>query len=213
MLAAGFVDTLLAHFGYAAVAALILLESLGVPLPGETILLAAAVYSGATEHLSIVAIVIIAGAAATAGNLIGFGIGYAGGYRLLVRYGPRLHIHTARIKLARYLFAEHGVWIVLVGRFIAVLRTYAALLAGTARMPLAPFIACTVISSAAWAALFGFGSFYLGTRLTAAGSSAEWLLLGVAAIVVVAIAVAIHRGEGRLIARAEARYPGPLEAP
>ena len=213
MLAAGLVDDLLHRFGYTAVAAVILLESLGIPVPGETILIAAAVYAGVTGRLSPLAIVVVAATAAAVGNLLGYAIGHWGGYRLLIRYGHRLRMNEGRIKLARYLFAEHGVWIILAGRFVAVLRTYAALLAGTARMPVLRFSLCTLVSSAAWAALYGSGGYYLGSRITAIGSSVGWALLAVAVVLIAAIGYAIHRSEHRLIRRAEARYPGPIDAP
>jgi membrane protein DedA with SNARE-associated domain len=125
----------LAAYGYLAVFAFVGIESLGVPIPGETMLLTAAIYAGTTGNLSIALVIAAAVAGAIIGDNIGFGIGYLGGYRLLVRYGKYLRLDQARLKVGRYVFYRHGGKVVFFGRFVSVLRTYAAFLAGTNRMP------------------------------------------------------------------------------
>jgi membrane protein YqaA with SNARE-associated domain len=135
LLATSFIDRFLGQFGYAAVFGFVGIESLGVPFPGETMLISAALYAGATHNLSIVGVIVTAAAGAIVGDNIGFGVGHWGGYRLLLRYGHYIRLHEGRVKLARYLFQQHGGKVVFFGRFVSVLRTYAAFLAGTARMP------------------------------------------------------------------------------
>src|SRR6202011_3285994 len=140
-LATSFIDDFLSRFGYAAVFAFVGIESLGIPFPGETMLISAALYAGATHNLNIAGVIVAAAAGAIIGDNIGFGIGHWGGYRLLLRYGRYIRLHEGRVKLARYLFQQHGGKVVFFGRFVSVLRTYAAFLAGTARMPWPRFLA------------------------------------------------------------------------
>src|SRR6202790_5906633 len=108
LLAAGFIDSFLAQFGYAAVFGFVGIESLGIPFPGETMLVAAALYAGTTHQLNIAGIVIAAAPGAIIGDNIGFGIGHWGGYRLLIRYRRYIRLDAGRVKLARYLFMRHG---------------------------------------------------------------------------------------------------------
>ena len=121
-------------YGYWAVFLAVGLESLGVPIPGETTLIAAALYAGSTHRLNFVTLGIVAAAAAIVGDNIGYLIGRFGGYRLLRRYGHYVRVDEAKLKVGRYLFDRHGGKVVFFGRFISVLRTYAAFLAGVNMM-------------------------------------------------------------------------------
>ncbi len=107
---------LLASYGYLAVLLFVAIESTGIPFPGETMLLVAAA-SGAIL-----------------GDNLGFWVGHERGYRLLRRYGRYIHVEERRLKLGQYLFLKHGGKVVFFGRFVAVLRAWAAFLAGTNRM-------------------------------------------------------------------------------
>lgn len=121
-------------FGYVAVGLVVGVESIGVPFPGESTLIAAALYAGATHHLNIVVVIIVAATGAIVGDNIGFLIGREIGLPLLVRYGRYIRMSPARIKLGQYLFLRHGGKVVFFGRIIALLRALAAFLAGTNRM-------------------------------------------------------------------------------
>src|SRR5690349_3253336 len=132
---------LLAQWGYAAVFAFVMVESLGVPFPGETMVIVASLYAGSTHRLSIWLIWAVAAAGAVIGDNIGFGVGHWGGYRLLVRYGPKVRLDEAKVKVGRLVFDRQGGKVVFFGRFVSVLRTYAAFLAGTNRMHWARFFA------------------------------------------------------------------------
>src|SRR5256714_10039920 len=105
---ASVLDDLLSNFGYLAVFALIGIESLGIPAPGETMLVTAAVYAGATGNLVIEGVIAAAIAGAVIGDNIGYAVGRRGGYRLLLRHGPKLRIKESHLKVARYVFERHG---------------------------------------------------------------------------------------------------------
>ena len=133
----GWITQLVGSYGYYAVFTLIALESMGIPLPGETALITAALYSGTTHHLNIAALAATAAAAAVIGDNAGYWIGRTGGLRLAERYGRLVGLDRAKLKVGRYLFARHGVKVVFAGRFIAVLRTFAAFFAGVEQDALA----------------------------------------------------------------------------
>ena len=210
---ASLVDTLLGRFGYAAVFAFVGIESLGIPVPGETMLVAAALYAGATHQLDIVVVVVVAASGAVIGDNIGFLIGHWGGYRLLTRYGHLVRLHEGRVKLARYLFLRHGGKVVFFGRFISVLRTYAAFLAGTARMSWPVFVVFNFSGGVVWAVAWGVGAYYAGDRIQKLSTPVNVGLGIVALVVVVALILLLRRNERRLTAEAERAIPGPLEAP
>ena len=199
-----------AHYGYLAVFAIVGLESLGVPLPGETTLIAAALYAGATHKLSIVAVIAAASAGAIVGDNLGYAIGHWGGFRLLVRFGGRIGFNAGRIKIARYLFQRFGGPVVFFGRFVSILRTYAAFLAGTTRMRWRRFIAYNAAGGVLWATLYGTAAYVLGK---AVDTFSRPLTVGFAIAGVGAILVGlffVRRGEERLLASAEEAFPGPL---
>jgi membrane protein DedA with SNARE-associated domain len=198
--------------GYLAVFALVGLESFGVPVPGETVLIIAGTYAGATHHLSLFLVVGAAAAGAIIGDTIGFWIGDTGGYRLLRRYGRFIRIDEAKIKVAKLLFAQHGGKVVFFGRFVAVLRTYAAFLAGTTRMRYRRFLFYNATGGILWACAFGIGSYFFGHTLQQISSWLTIVLVGLAVGVVVVSVLVVRRGTAALIDRAEAAYPGPLEA-
>jgi membrane protein DedA with SNARE-associated domain len=126
----------IAAYGYWAVLVLVGLESMGLPLPGETALIAAAVYAGTRRELNVAGVIAVASIGAVIGDNIGYEIGRRLGFPLLVRYGSRIGLDERRLKLGQYLFRRHGGSIVFFGRFVAFLRTFTALLAGANRMPL-----------------------------------------------------------------------------
>jgi membrane protein DedA with SNARE-associated domain len=128
------IGSLIESYGYLAVFVLVGVESLGIPLPGETALITAAIYAGHTHRLNPWLIFLVASAAAIIGDNIGYWIGDKGGYRLARRYGSKVRLDERKLKIARYLFDRHGGKVVFFGRFVSVLRTYAAFLAGTSKM-------------------------------------------------------------------------------
>ncbi len=137
----GDIPRLLSTYGYGAVAGITALESAGLPLPGETTLVAAAIVAGTTHTLNIWIVVAAAAGGAIIGDNVGFLIGRRIGYWLLTRYGRYLRISDTHIKVGQYLFIRHGGKVVFFGRFVALLRALAALLAGTNQMTWPRFLA------------------------------------------------------------------------
>ena len=129
----GTLTNLLQAYGYIVLFVFVGLESLGIPLPGETTLVTAAAFA-ASGHLSIYRVVIVAAAAAILGDNGGYWIGRGGGLRLVKRYGRIPHIDEGKMERAHQFFDRHGAKTVFMGRFIALLRILAAYLAGVNRM-------------------------------------------------------------------------------
>ena len=103
-------------------------------MPGETVLVSAALYAGSTNRLAIASVILVAATAATVGGTIGYVVGRFIGIPLLLRYGRNVRFDERRLRLGQYLFLRHGGKIVFFGRFVALLRTFAAMLAGANRM-------------------------------------------------------------------------------
>src|SRR5258708_16047428 len=161
---------LVQSYGYYAVFALIALESLGIPLPGESALIAAALYAGTTHHLNITALAAVAVSAAVIGDNAGYWVGRTGGRRLAERYGRYVRLDRAKLKVGRYLFARHGGKVVFFGRFVALLRTYAAFFARGSRMRWSPFLLANAAGGLLWAGRYAFGAYALG-RARSSGRS------------------------------------------
>ena len=207
------IDGLITSYGYLAVFGLVAIESLGVPLPGETALIAAGTYAGTTHRLNPWLIFAVASVAAIVGDNIGFWIGDKGGYRLAYRYGRKVRLDEQKLKIARYLFDRHGPKVVFFGRFISVLRTYAAFLAGTSQMRWRRFLPANASGGIIWAGIYTWAAYLAGNTLKRASGTIN-LVLGIGAVVAIIVTLLLVRRElGKLAARAEAAYPGPLEPP
>ena len=205
------ISNLIASYGYWAVFLLVGAESLGIPLPGETALITAAIYAGHTHWLSPWLIFAVAAAGAIIGDNIGYWIGDKGGYRLARRYGPKVRLDERKLKVARYLFDAHGGKVVFFGRFVSILRTYAAFLAGTSKMRWRRFFVANASGGIVWAGIYTLAAYLAGTALQQVSGTLNWVLLGVAVVAVVAAILIVRRQTGRLAVRAEAAYPGPLK--
>ena len=203
-------DHLLSQYGYAAVFAFVMVESLGVPFPGETMVIAASLYAGTTHNLVVWLIWAFAAAGAIVGDNIGFGVGYWGGYRILLRYGSKIRLNEAKLKVGRMIFAKHGGKVVFFGRFVSILRTYAAFLAGSNRMPYWRFFAFNASGGIVWSGIYALGFYYAGSALKGARGPVDYGLGAAAVVAVVAFVVWLRRNEKRMEQEAERTYPGPL---
>ena len=152
---------LFARYGYFVIFFGVLLENAGIPVPGETILLAAAALSR-FGHLSIIYVVIVTVAAAVLGDNIGFYIGRRGGRVLLERKGRVLGLTPARLAQFDGFFARHGAKTVFIARFVTGLRVVGAILAGASRLPWGRFLIFNAAGAVAWAATFGTVGYMLG---------------------------------------------------
>lgn len=193
----------IASCGYSAVAIGVALESIGVPFPGETTLIAAALYAGASHRMSIAAVVLAATVGAVCGGSIGFWVGRQFGLPLLLKFGSRVGMTSKRIKISRYLFLLHSGKLVFLGRFLPYLRAIVAFVAGTSGMTWPRFFVFNSVGAAIWATVVGGGAYYLGKHMhlilgptTIAGSLAALALIFAALI-------ALRQQETRLIEKAE----------
>lgn len=204
------VNHLVATYGYTAVVLVTGLEAFGIPIPGETILVAAGTYAGQTHRLSPWLIWLFALVAVEIGSSAGYWVGARGGYRLLRRYGRYIRMNEAEIKVGRYVFDRYGPPVVCVGRFVALLRTYAPFLAGTNRMRWPRFAVWNLVGAVAWSGLWSLLAYYIGSSLKHASKPVDYTVAAVAVVLVVAVIVTVRRQARRLSAIAEEAYPGAL---
>jgi membrane protein DedA with SNARE-associated domain len=155
------IASLLASYGYWAIFVVVALESSGLPLPGETMLVGASIYAKLSGALSIETIIFAAAAGAIVGDNIGYWIGREFGYRALERHGWRVGLGPEKLRLGQYLFYKWGGAIVFFGRFVALLRILAALLAGANRLPVGRFFFFNAAGGVVWALVFGLGAYWL----------------------------------------------------
>jgi membrane protein DedA with SNARE-associated domain len=202
----------IAQYGYFAVFIIVALESAGVPLPGETALVSAAVFAG-QGALNIEAVIAAAAAAAILGDNFGYWVGRDFGFPLIYRFGGVVRIDEGKLKVAQYLFLRHGGKIVFFGRFVAILRTFAAFLAGVNRLPWPRFLLFNALGGVVWAAVFGLGGFFLGVAFETYARPVGLTALGCAVVGAFAASRLIAHHAEALRAKAEAAFPGPLVAP
>ena len=156
------VHALIAGYGLPVLFLLVMAESAGLPLPGETALVTASLYAGSTGHLSIEAVIATAAAGAIIGDNLGFLAGRRFGAGLVSRFGGRIGLTPPRWRLARYLVHRYGVYAVFAGRFIAILRSLAAVVAGAAGMRWPKFFAANAAGAIAWATVYGLAAHSAG---------------------------------------------------
>jgi membrane protein DedA with SNARE-associated domain len=191
---------------YLVVGAIIGIESLGIPLPGEIALVSAALLASRhTLDINPVAV----GAAATIGAIIGDTIGYSIGRRfgmsLFERLGNRFpkHFGPGHVALAKRLFARWGVWAVFIGRFIALLRILAGPLAGALKMRYPHFLAANASGGLLWAGGTTAVVYYAGLAAERWLSRFSWIALVVAVLVGIGMTLLLRERTSRLIAELE----------
>ena len=155
----------IASCGYGAVAIGVALESIGVPFPGETTLIAAALYAGASHRLISLPSFWRRQSAQRAAEALAFGSGRQFGPHLLLKFGSRLGITPRRIKLSQYLFLLHGGKFVLIGRFLPYARAIVSFAAGTSRMTWSRFLVFNSIGATVWSIVVGGGAYHLGKHV------------------------------------------------
>ncbi len=163
--------------GYPAAGLGILIESAGIPFPGEALLLAAAAWAAARHH-SIVLVILFGFIGTTAGADIGYYLGYKGGRPFVERFGSVFRIRPEHIARSELFFARHGDRAVLLARFVLGLRTWGSMLAGMARMPFWRFQLFSAIGGLAWAAIIGVAGYLLGSNLALLGAIIRDIGLG-----------------------------------
>lgn len=178
-------------YGYWVVLVAVALESLGVPFPGETTLLVAAIYAGTTGRLNIVGVIVAAAVGAVLGDNIGYTIGRVGGYPLVRKLTRLLRIEDKSLHYTEAFFARHGNKTVFLGRFFSLLRTYVALFAGINRMPWRSFLVWNALGGITWATLYGLLGYILGHNLALLGTVLRVLGTGGIIVLVVFVVAAV----------------------
>ena len=185
-----------ANVGYAAVFAFIAVETMGIPVPGETALIAGALLAHKGQ-MDIVVLVLIASAAAIVGDNIGFAIGRKGGRKLFLRAGPFYDQRQRMLEVGEPFFAKHGPKAVFLGRWVSGLRIASAWLAGINGMSWPVFLPWNALGGIVWAWVVGFGVYALGQvaqdALTIVGPAAGAIIV----IAFVAFLVIRHRRASR----------------
>ncbi|GAA1189612.1 membrane protein DedA with SNARE-associated domain [Kitasatospora gansuensis] len=155
---------LLDSYGYLAVGVLVFLDNCAIPVPGQTVLVLAAVYAG-TGRLSIAAVLAIALVAAVAGDSLGYLLGRTGGHRLVERWGRYVLLTPARMAHAEEFFARQGVKVVTVARFVDVLRQTNGIVAGTTGMSWQRFLPANVLGAVLWVGVWGSAGYLAGDNI------------------------------------------------
>jgi membrane protein DedA with SNARE-associated domain len=155
---------LISQYGYLGVGGLLLLEDFGIPVPGETVLIAAAFYAGLGD-LNIFIVAIVAFIGAVLGDNIGFAIGEYGGHPLVQKYGKYVFLTPERLHKAEHFFNHHGGKVVTVARFIEGLRQLNGILAGLSDMRWPKFIAFNALGAALWVGTWSLIGYYSGDHI------------------------------------------------
>ena len=161
----GTLTPILNNYGYFAVGGLVLVEDFGIPVPGETILIAASLYAGA-GRLNVVAVGVIAWVCAVLGDNIGFLIGHFGGRRLALKYGKYVFLTAGRLDKAENFFEHHGGKIIVAARFIEGLRQANGIVAGITGMHWKRFIPFNALGAALWVGLWVSLGYLAGNHIT-----------------------------------------------
>ena len=201
---------LLDHYGYLAIGGLVLLEDFGVPVPGETVLIAGAAYAGA-GRLNVAAVGLIALAAAIAGDNIGYAVGRFGGRALVLRYGRYILLTAERLDKAEAFFARHGGKVVTVARFLEGLRQANGIIAGIAGMHWRKFLVYNALGAVLWVALWAsvgdLAGQHLGTIYSEFTRYSLFVLVALAAAILAVIGR--HGARRRRAARAAKQEENP----
>ena len=175
-----------AHYGYWTILIGLLLESAGVPLPGETILITAAILARTQHELNIVMVCVVAVIAATLGDNLGFALGRYAGRPLIQRYRHIFHIEQKTVEKGEELFRRRGAMAVFLARFVAGLRILAGPLAGTLRMDWRKFVFFNALGAIAWVGAIGSAGYFFGEAISGVLQRAG-LAVGVAVVTMGAI--------------------------
>lgn len=176
--------------GYPAAAIGILVESAGIPFPGETMVLAVAAYAAA-GHLDIRLVAAVAAFGAIAGADAGYLAGRLGGRPFVERFGRLFRINAGHLASAELFFTRHGDWAIVVARFVIGLRTWFSVLAGMSHMPFWRFQLASAVGGVLWAVAISAAGYFLGTNWGLVERLVSWLGIGGLALAVLAVLAAV----------------------
>jgi len=165
-----------------------LIQSAGIPFPGEVFLLAASAWA-ASRHLPIVLVILVGYLGATAGSDLGYVLGRRGGRPFVERFGSAFHIRPGQLALAELVFARHGDKAVLVAHFVFGLRTWASMLAGMANMPFWRFQVFSAAGSLVWVVAIVLAGYAVGSNFGLIGTFMG--AIGIGGVVFLAVIVSV----------------------
>ena len=180
------------HWGYLAVAGFLFFEDFGVPVPGETLLIAASLYAGA-GHLNIWLVAVVAFAAAVLGDNVGYVIGHYGGRELIERFGKYVFVTPARLDRAEDFFRRHGGKVVTIARFVEGLRQLNGIIAGTVEMPWKRFILFNMLGAALWVATWSGLGYLAGNHVQTISKYFTYFAIGLGVVLVVVVVMHLRR--------------------
>lgn len=160
-----FLEQALIDYGYVIVFVAIMIESMGVPFPGETMLLIASAYAASSGALSIYGVVACAAGGAMTGDSLGYWIGREGGRRLIRRYGKFVGLTDERYERVQGYLKRHGGKAVFFGRFVSIARTWIAVLVGAHHLNYLQFLLYDILGAITWATLYGSLGYAFGSNL------------------------------------------------
>ncbi|AOW47498.1 MULTISPECIES: DedA family protein [Acetobacter] len=193
-----YLSSLFAQYGYGVVGVVVMLESMGFPLPAESLLITGALFCATTHKLHIEGVALAGVLGAIMGDNFGYLIGHLVGLRMLQKYGPKIGLTSQRLLLGRYVFLKHGGPVVFFGRFIAVLRMFVALLAGANHMPWHTFLFHNALGGIFWAGGYTLVAYLLGNEILRLSGPLAIAFGAVACIVIGSLFIFIKRNEKRL---------------
>ncbi len=170
-------EHLLHQYGCGLVFVVVALQALGVPVPGTTALIAAALYAANSHGLPITGVIAAGAAGALLGTSVGFALGRWRGEQLVMRVARGLRQRPERVALLRAEFAVHGGFVLIVGRFITGLRNVTGLAAGASGMPIGRFLIISATAASAWALINGLEYYWFGHALAEASTWVQVVLV------------------------------------
>lgn len=188
----------LQHYGYLAVFSVVVVEGFGIPAPGQTLIIAGALLAS-EGHMHIAVLTVVAWSAAVIGDNIGFAIGYFGGRRLVLRQGRHIGVSESRLKKVERFFGKWGGGIVIIARFVDVLRQLNGVVAGIGGMPWWRFLLFNAVGAALWVSVWGVGVYYLGRHMEQVAiefSRVEPYLIVMGTIALLAVVIYLVRRSG-----------------
>ncbi|HEX3545778.1 MAG TPA: DedA family protein [Mycobacterium sp.] len=186
----GSMQPVLEHWGYLGVGGMLFLEDFGVPVPGEIMLISAAIFAGAGQ-MNIAVVFLVGVVAAVIGDNVGFAVGHFGGRPLVERFGRYIFLTPQRLDRTEAFFNRHGGKIVTVARFVDGLRQLNGLLAGIVGMPWLKFLGYNALGAVLWVGTWGALGYLAGENIVEIYDTLErykWYVIG-AVVVVVAIVI------------------------
>jgi membrane protein DedA with SNARE-associated domain len=176
----------LRHYGYLAVGGILFLEDFGVPLPGETMLIAASLYAG-TGSLNIWLVGLVAIVGAVIGDNVGFAIGHFGGRKLIDRFGKYVLMTPERLDKVEAFFRKHGSRVVVIARFVEGLRQANGLIAGTVGMRWPKFLAANIVGAVGWVAVWASLGYFAGNHVETISKYFTYVAIGLAVLIILVI--------------------------